>query len=124
MEQETERLVSGSAVTGDAEEQAAEAALRPKRLAEFVGQPKVRDQLSLVLDAARLRGAAPDHVLLSGPPGLGKTSLALIIGSELGTSVKITSGPAIERSGDLAAMLSNLAPGDVLFIDEIHRIAR
>ena len=81
-------------------------------------------QLALVLEGAKRRGRPPDHVLLSGPPGLGKTSLALIIGSELGTSVKITSGPAIERSGDLAAMLSNLAPGDVLFIDEIHRIAR
>ena len=77
-----------------------------------------------MLEGAKRRGRPPDHVLLSGPPGLGKTSLALIIGSELGTSVKITSGPAIERSGDLAAMLSNLAPGDVLFIDEIHRIAR
>jgi holliday junction DNA helicase RuvB len=101
-----------------------ESSLRPRTLAEFVGQPRVREQLELVLQGARGRGAPPDHVLLSGPPGLGKTSLALIIGSELGTAVKITSGPAIERSGDLAAMLSNLSQGDVLFIDEIHRIAR
>src|SRR4051795_10727225 len=106
------------------EERVVESALRPHSLEDFIGQPKVARQLALVLEGAKRRGRPPDHVLLSGPPGLGKTSLALIIGSELGTSVKITSGPAIERSGDLAAMLSNLAPGDVLFIDEIHRIAR
>ena len=106
------------------EERVVESALRPHSLREFIGQPKVARQLDLVLEGAKRRGRPPDHVLLSGPPGLGKTSLALIIGSELGTAVKITSGPAIERSGDLAAMLSNLGPGDVLFIDEIHRIAR
>jgi Holliday junction DNA helicase RuvB len=114
---------SVSAQAGD-EERVVESALRPHSLGDFIGQPKVARQLDLVLEGAKRRGRPPDHVLLSGPPGLGKTSLALIIGSELGTSVKITSGPAIERSGDLAAMLSNLAPGDVLFIDEIHRIAR
>src|SRR5688500_17595027 len=106
------------------EERVVESALRPHSLRDFIGQPKVARQLDLVLEGAKRRGRPPDHVLLSGPPGLGKTSLALIIGSELGTAVKITSGPAIERSGDLAAMLSNLEPGDVLFIDEIHRIAR
>jgi holliday junction DNA helicase RuvB len=101
-----------------------EATLRPRRLAEFIGQHRVREQLELVLEGARRRGQPPDHVLFSGPPGLGKTSLAMIIGAELGSAVRITSGPALERAGDLAAMLSNLVQGDVLFIDEIHRIAR
>ena len=101
-----------------------EATLRPRRLAEFIGQLKVREQLDLVLEGARRRGSPPDHVLLSGPPGLGKTSLAMIVGAELGSAVRVTSGPALERAGDLAAMLSNLVEGDVLFIDEIHRIAR
>ncbi len=117
------RDFSVEAAAGD-EERVVESALRPHSLADFIGQPKVARQLDLVLEGAKRRGRPPDHVLLSGPPGLGKTSLALIIGSELGTAVKITSGPAIERSGDLAAMLSNLGHGDVLFIDEIHRIAR
>ncbi|HWE88701.1 MAG TPA: Holliday junction branch migration DNA helicase RuvB [Pseudonocardiaceae bacterium] len=101
-----------------------ESTLRPRTLDEFVGQPRVREQLSLVLEGARRRGAPPDHVLLSGPPGLGKTSLSMIIAAELGSAIRITSGPALERAGDLAAMLSNLVEGDVLFIDEIHRIAR
>jgi Holliday junction DNA helicase RuvB len=101
-----------------------EAALRPRKLAEFVGQPRVREQLCLVLEAARRRGAPPDHVLLAGPPGLGKTSLSIIIAVELDAPIRVTSGPALERAGDLAAMLSNLMPGEVLFIDEIHRIAR
>ncbi|AGF72618.1 Holliday junction branch migration DNA helicase RuvB [Corynebacterium halotolerans] len=105
-------------------EQDAETSLRPRSLQEFIGQPKVRDQLSLVLTGARKRGVVPDHVLLSGPPGLGKTTMAMIIAQELGTSLRMTSGPALERAGDLAAMLSNLMEGDVLFIDEIHRIAR
>ncbi|STC66926.1 holliday junction DNA helicase RuvB [Corynebacterium diphtheriae] len=101
-----------------------ETSLRPRSLDEFIGQPKVRDQLNLVLSGAKSRGVAPDHVLLSGPPGLGKTTMAMIIAYELGASLRMTSGPALERAGDLAAMLSNLMEGDVLFIDEIHRMAR
>ncbi|MFX1756794.1 holliday junction DNA helicase ruvb [Rhodococcus gordoniae] len=101
-----------------------ETSLRPTSLDDFIGQPRVREQLQLVLRGAKLRGGTPDHILLSGPPGLGKTSMAMIIATELGTSLRLTSGPALERAGDLAAMLSNLAEGDVLFIDEIHRIAR
>lgn len=105
-------------------ERAAEAALRPKRLAEFVGQHVVRNQLQLVLDAARGRGVPSDHVLLAGPPGLGKTTLAMIIAQEMGSSLRLTSGPAIQHAGDLAAILSGLQEGDILFIDEIHRLAR
>ncbi|MBK7821201.1 MAG: Holliday junction branch migration DNA helicase RuvB [Tessaracoccus sp.] len=101
-----------------------EAALRPKSLAEFEGQPRVREQLGLVLDAARHRGSTPDHVLLSGPPGLGKTTLAMIIAVELGVGLRISSGPAIQHAGDLAAILSGLDEGDVLFLDEIHRLSR
>ncbi|SDJ16054.1 Holliday junction DNA helicase subunit RuvB [Frankineae bacterium MT45] len=107
-----------------ADERDVEASLRPKQLAEFVGQPKVREQLQLVLESAMRRSRPPDHVLLSGPPGLGKTSLAMIIAAELGVPIRVTSGPAIERAGDLAALLTSLSEGEVLFIDEIHRIAR
>lgn len=106
------------------EERDYEAALRPRRLSDFGGQPRVREQLALVLDAGRHRGTAPEHVLLSGPPGLGKTTLAMIIAAELGSSLRISSGPAIQHAGDLAAILSGLDEGDVLFLDEIHRLSR
>ncbi|MFI0465996.1 Holliday junction branch migration DNA helicase RuvB [Saccharopolyspora sp. 5N102] len=108
----------------DLGDQDVETTLRPRKLSEFVGQARVREQLELVLHGALKRGEQPDHVLFSGPPGLGKTSLSMIMATELGASIRVTSGPALERPGDLAAMLSNLAEGDVLFIDEIHRIAR
>jgi Holliday junction DNA helicase RuvB len=108
----------------DADERVIESALRPKRLTEFTGQVRVREQLSLILQSALRRGRPPDHVLLAGPPGLGKTTIAMIVAAELGAPLRITSGPAIERSGDLAAVLSTLAEGEVIFIDEIHRLAR
>ena len=116
-----DRLVSPLA---DADDRMIESTLRPKRLDEFIGQARVREQLSLVLAGALRRGKAPDHVLLSGPPGLGKTTIAMIIAAELGAPLRITSGPAIERAGDLAAVLSTLGDGEVVFIDEIHRLAR
>ncbi|MEV5507123.1 Holliday junction branch migration DNA helicase RuvB [Streptomyces orinoci] len=116
-----DRVVSGAA---DGDDQAVEAALRPKDLGEFVGQERVREQLDLVLRAARGRGATADHVLLSGAPGLGKTTLSMIIAAEMGAPIRITSGPAIQHAGDLAAILSSLTEGEVLFLDEIHRMSR
>src|SRR5580658_5992910 len=108
----------------DAAERDIETALRPKRLTEFTGQVRVREQLSLILTSAPRRGRPPDHLLLAGPPGLGKTTISMIVAAELGAPMRITSGPAIERSGDLAAVLSTLSEGEVIFIDEIHRLAR
>ena len=101
-----------------------ESALRPTTLAEFVGQDNVSKQLGLLLKAAYLQNRAPDHILLAGPPGLGKTTLAMIVASEIGSGLRITSGPTIQHAGDLAAILSSLSAGEVLFIDEIHRMAR
>src|ERR1700729_1870890 len=105
------------------EDDALEASLRPKRLGEFVGQQQARENLSVFIEAAKARGEALDHVLFSGPPGLGKTTLAQIVARELGVSFRSTSGPVLAKAGDLAAILTNLEPRDVLFIDEIHRLS-
>src|SRR5687768_4003672 len=117
-----EELLAGAAASPD--EETLEASLRPRTLDEFVGQAEVKEHLSIVLEAARKRGLAADHLLFAGPPGVGKTSLAGIVAGELGVGLRITSGPALNRPGDLAAILTNLDEGDVLFIDEIHRLAR
>jgi Holliday junction DNA helicase RuvB len=117
---EPDRIIS-AAVTGD--DEVIDRAVRPKRLADYVGQTKVKMQMEIFIEAARKRKEALDHVLIFGPPGLGKTTLANIIANELGVSLKQTSGPVIERPGDLAALLTNLQPNDVLFVDEIHRLS-
>jgi Holliday junction DNA helicase RuvB len=117
---EKDRLVASNFQPDDA----SELSLRPKRLAEYIGQPKIKENLGIALAAAKMRGEPLDHILLHGPPGLGKTSLANVIANEMNSGLKATSGPAIERPGDLVAILSNLEEGSVLFIDEIHRLNR
>ena len=116
-----DRLLAGEAINEDAN---IDAALRPANLTEFIGQQRVKDQLQLVLHAAAGRGVSADHVLLAGPPGLGKTTLAMIIAAEMDAPLRVTSGPTIQHAGDLASILSSLLPGEVLFIDEIHRVSR
>ena len=116
---EEERIVDPSEISNEED-----VSLRPKALEEYVGQDKIKENLKIFIEAAKMRGEPLDHVLLYGPPGLGKTTLSMIIANELGVNIKITSGPAIERPGDLASLLTNLSPGDVLFIDEIHRLSR
>jgi len=119
-----ERIVDTSSDDDGSEEQAIEITLRPQTFAEYIGQERLKKNLKLAIDAAKKRSEPIDHVLLYGPPGLGKTTMATVIANEMGKSIRITSGPAIERAGDLASILTNLADGDILFIDEIHRLSR
>jgi Holliday junction DNA helicase RuvB len=119
-----QRIVDTAEHDDDADEQLIEVTLRPQKFSEYIGQERLKKNLQLAIDAAKKRGEPIDHVLLYGPPGLGKTTMATVIANEMGKGIRITSGPAIERAGDLASILTNLADGDILFIDEIHRMGR
>ena len=119
-----ERIVDASLHEDEPQEQQVEVSLRPKTFGEYVGQERLKKNLGLAIDAAKKRGEPIDHILLYGPPGLGKTTMANVIAHEMGANIRITSGPAIEKAGDLASILTNLQDGDVLFIDEIHRLPR
>lgn len=119
-----ERIVDTTAHTDDGDDQIIETTLRPQTFAEYVGQEHLKNNLQLAISAAKKRGEPVDHVLLYGPPGLGKTTMATVIANEMGAGLRVTSGPAIERAGDLASILTNLSDGDILFIDEIHRLGR
>lgn len=119
-----ERIVDTSVHDDDVDEQQIEATLRPQRFDDYVGQERLKRNLKLAIQAAKKRGDPIDHVLLYGPPGLGKTTMATVIANEMGTNIRVTAGPAIERAGDLASILTNLQDGDILFIDEIHRLSR
>jgi Holliday junction DNA helicase RuvB len=119
-----ERIVDTSVHDEDVDEQQIEVTLRPQRFDDYIGQERLKKNLKLAIDAAKKRGEPIDHVLLYGPPGLGKTTMATVIANEMGTNIRVTAGPAIERAGDLASILTNLQDGDILFIDEIHRLSR
>ena len=119
-----QRIIDTGMHDDDADEQIIEVTLRPQQFDDYIGQERLKRNLRLAIEAAKKRGEPMDHVLLYGPPGLGKTTMATVIANEMGTQIRVTSGPAIEKAGDLASILTNLADGDVLFIDEIHRLGR
>ena len=119
-----QRIIDTGIHDDDADEQIIEVTLRPQQFDDYIGQERLKRNLRLAIEAAKKRGEPMDHVLLYGPPGLGKTTMATVIANEMGTQIRVTSGPAIEKAGDLASILTNLADGDVLFIDEIHRLGR